>query len=108
MLGNDNPFVDEIFSATNLYGVADIENGIEILGGEIEYENRSTVMIGRHPSDPELAIGLIHVDDVIAMPGMIEKLPHYGKYSYLSFTGGEPTNDVKGVWSSPNSPMQWV
>ena len=108
VLGNDNPFVDEIFSATNLYGVADIENGIEILGGEIEYENRSTVMIGRHPNDPELAIGWIHVDDVIAMPGMIEKLPHYGKYSYLSFTGSEPTNDVKGVWSSPNSPMQWV
>ena len=65
-------------------------------------------MIGRHPSDPELAIGWIHVDDVIAMPGMIEKLPHYGKYSYLSFTGSEPTNDVKGVWSSSNSPMQWV
>ena len=65
-------------------------------------------MIGRHPSDPELAIGWIHVDDVIAMPGMIEKLPHYGKYSYLSFTGSEPTNDVKGVWSSPKSPMQWV
>ena len=29
--------------------------------------------------------------------------------TYLSFTGSEPTNDVKGVsGSSPNSPMQWV
>ena len=108
MLGSDNPFRGEIFSATSLYGVENIDDGIQIAGGEVEYENRSTVIIGRHPSDSELAVGWIHVDDMIAMPGMIEKLPHYGKYSYLSFTGSEPTNDVKGVWSSPNSPMQWV
>ena len=45
---------------------------------------------------------------MVAMPGMIEKLPHYGKYSYLSFVGAEPTNDVKGVWASPDSPLQWI
>jgi hypothetical protein len=39
---------------------------------------------------------------------MIEKLPHYGKYSYLSFVGAEPTNDVKGTWTSPDSPMVWL
>jgi len=39
---------------------------------------------------------------------MIEKLPHYGKYSYLSFIGDEPTNDVQGVWASPDSPLKWV
>ena len=44
---------------------------------------------------------------MVAMPGMIEKLPHYGRYSNLSFTGSEPTIDVRGVWTSPNSPMQW-
>ena len=108
VLGSDNPFRDEIFSATSLYGVTNIDDGIRIAGGEVEHENRSTVIIGRHPSNAELAVGWIHVDEMIAMPGMIEKLPHYGKYSYLSFTGSEPTNDVKGVWSSPDSPMQWV
>jgi len=38
---------------------------------------------------------------------MIEKLPHYGKYSYLSFVGDAPTNDVKGVWASSESPLVW-
>ncbi|GIT21641.1 MAG: hypothetical protein CM1200mP40_13230 [Gammaproteobacteria bacterium] len=47
------------------------------------------------------------MEDMVAMPGMIEKLPHYGRYSNLSFTGSEPTIDVRGVWTSPNSPMQW-
>ena len=107
VLGKENPFSDVIYSSAELYGVSNSDTGIQISLGEVEYENRSTVIIGRHPADPELAVGWIHIDDMIAMPGMIEKLPHYGKYSYLSFIGSEPTNDVKGVWSSPNSPMQW-
>jgi len=107
ILGRENPFTDVINSTTELYGVSSSDTGIQLSIGEVEYENRSTVIIGRHPSDLGLAVGWIHVDDMIAMPGMIDKLPHYGKYSYLSFIGSEPTNDVKGVWSSPNSPMQW-
>ena len=45
---------------------------------------------------------------MIAMSGMIEKLPHYGKYSYLSFLGDEPTNDIKGTWASNASPLRWT
>jgi hypothetical protein len=36
---------------------------------------------------------------------MGRKLPHYGKYSYLAFEGDEPTNVVKGQWSSSESPL---
>ncbi len=107
ILGRDNPFINLINGATELYGVSSSPTGVQIAGSEIEYQNRATVLIGRHPANPELALGWIHVEDMIAMPGMIEKLPHYGRYSYLSFTGSEPTNDVSGVWTSPNSPMQW-
>ena len=35
-------------------------------------------------------------------------MPHYGKYSYLSFEGEEPTNDVKGVWEASGSPLIWT
>ena len=107
ILGKNNPFLDQVFGATELYGVSSTPNGMQIGENEIEYQNRSTVLIGRHPANPELAIGWIHVEDMVAMPGMIEKLPHYGRYSSLSFTGSEPTIDIRGVWTSPNSPMQW-
>ncbi|MDD9891786.1 MAG: M28 family peptidase [Gammaproteobacteria bacterium] len=107
ILGRDNPFTDLVNTATELYGVTQSPTGVQIAGSEVEYQDRSTVLIGRHPADPELAIGWIHIEDMIAMPGMIEKLPHYGRYSYLSFIGSEPTNDLSGIWSSPNSPMQW-
>lgn len=108
ILGKDNPFAGQLNSQLESYGAAIEADSIRLGETTIEHSNRSTVLIGRHPSNLELALGLIHVDDMVAMPGMIEKLPHYGKYSYLSFTGSEPTNDVKGVWSSDASPMRWT
>ena len=107
VLGYDNPFAQQVIESAAVYGVSMNAIGIEMAGQPIEYADRSSVLVARHPADPELAIGLVHIDDMIAMPGMIEKLPHYGKYSYLSFTGSEPSNDVSGIWESPNSPMQW-
>ena len=108
VLGKDNPFVPVVGSALAASGVAWEPDQIRLAGGEVSFENRSTVLVGRHPANPDLALGWIHIDELVAMSGLIEKLPHYGKYSYLSFTGGEPTNDVKGIWASADSPLRWV
>ena len=37
---------------------------------------------------------------------MASKLPHYGKYSYLAFEGGEPTNIASGEWANNDSPLR--
>lgn len=108
VLGRENPFTSILAEAVSLYDVEFAEADLSLSGRPVEYLNRSTVLTARHPANEDLAIGWIHVDDMVAMPGMIEKLPHYGMYSYLSFIGDEPTNDVKGIWSSPDSPMQWL
>ena len=108
VLGNDNPFVPAVSSALDAFGVAWEPNEIHLADSEVPFENRSTVLVGRHPENPDLALGWIHIDELVAMSGLIEKLPHYGKYSYLSFTGEEPTNDVKGIWESADSPLRWV
>ena len=108
VLGNDNPFVPAVSSALDAFGVAWEPNEIRLADSEVPFENRSTVLVGRHPENPDLALGWIHIDELVAMSGLIEKLPHYGKYSYLSFTGEEPTNDVKGIWASADSPLRWV
>lgn len=108
ILGRDNPFAESVIEASELYGVEATPSGTLMGGVDVEYVNRSSVLVARHPANADLALGLIDVDQMTAMPGMIEKLPHYGKYSYLSFLGSEPTNDVKGIWSSPDSPMQWL
>lgn len=108
VLGRDNPFASMVTDAGAGYGTALNTTAFTIANQDVPFMDRSSVIVARHPGNPELAVGLIDVDDMVAMPGMIEKLPHYGKYSYLSFTGSEPTNDIKGVWASPDSPMKWV
>ena len=108
ILGRENPFVANVSASVMPYGGEYADTGVSLAGSEIAYTSRASVLTGRHPVDPELALGWIHIDDMIAMPGMIEKLPHYGKYSYLSFVGEEPTNDVSGIWTSSDSPLQWV
>ena len=108
VLGRDNPAQQFVEEAVRLYGVRFSETGLSMLGSELPYANRSTVLTATHPDDPELTLGWIHADSPQAMPGLTEKLPHYGKYSYLSFVGSEPSNDVKGQWESPESPLLWL
>ncbi len=47
----------------------------------------------------------IAFDNPEAIGGLVTKLPHYGKYSYLAFSGEEPANFMKGLWPVLHSPM---
>jgi len=108
ILGEDNPFSRVIADSVAVYDTQFTDTGLSLASSPVEFADRSSVLTGRHPANADLAVGWIHVDSMVAMPGMIEKLPHYGKYSFLSFIGDEPTNDVKGTWTSPASPMVWL
>lgn len=43
-----------------------------------------------------------------SIPGLMRKLPHYGKYGYLVFEGSAPENRYKGTWQSNPAAMQKV
>lgn len=107
VMGRENAAGRIVEEAVSYYSVRFSEAGLTLMGSELPYANRSTVLTAIHPDNPELTLGWIHADSPAAMPGLTEKLPHYGKYSYLSFVGNEPTNDVKGQWESPDSPLLW-
>ncbi len=40
-----------------------------------------------------------------AVAALARKLPHYGKYSYLVFSGSEAVNVLKGDWQVDDSPL---
>ncbi|MCW8925189.1 MAG: M28 family peptidase, partial [Xanthomonadales bacterium] len=65
----------------------------------------SFVVALRHPGNTDLAMTFLTAHDAEAVAGLARKLPHYGKYSYLGFTGDEPTNSAKGQWPSVGSPL---
>lgn len=70
-----------------------------------EVSENSFVIALRHPGNPDLALTMLTVHDAEAVAGLARKLPHYGKYSYLGFSGTEPTNSVKGQWPAVDSPL---
>ncbi len=67
--------------------------------------DNSLVVALRHPGNAELAMTWVTIHDQAAVAGLARKLPHYGKYSYLGFTGDEPTNVLKGQWPAVGSPL---
>jgi hypothetical protein len=104
ILGRSNRFVDR--------GLEPIGAGLQIEGDsvsladqEVPLADHSLVVVARHPTNIDKAVGWLVVEPVDAAPGMGRKLPHYGKYSYLAFEGDEPTNVVKGQWPTGDSPL---
>ena len=61
----------------------------------------SSVVLTRWRGTQPLA--WLATDAVAALPALTRKLPHYGKYSVLSFSGAEATNQYKGQWAAGRS-----
>lgn len=68
-------------------------------------KNHTIVITARHPRNPSSVVVWLSVDREDAIAGLMRKLPHYGKYSYLVFEGNDPTNIYKGQWPAINSPL---
>ncbi len=67
--------------------------------------NNSFITSVKNPANLNNVVVFLSVGNENAIPGLVRKLPHYGKYSYLAFEGDEPTNIAKGQWQVLNSPL---
>ena len=105
LFGWENSFRTMMKNALSDYDFADKKDTIHIESTELKRDQHSVVVMARHPSNSTRALAWLATDNVAAMPGLGRKLPHYNKYSYLGFTGDEPTNVFKGQWPVVNSPM---
>ena len=106
ILGRDNQFAEVLFQSDPGLGLTVTDTGLQFQDRAIPAVGHSTVAVRRHPSNVNKAVGWIVVDPVAAFPGIATKLPHYGKYSYLAFKGGEPANIASGEWANNDSPLR--
>ena len=106
VLGRGNQFAARLFSSDPGLGLTVSAAGLQLQDRAIPATGHSTVVVRRHPTNINKAVGWIAVDPVAAFPGMASKLPHYGKYSYLAFEGDEPTNIASGEWANNDSPLR--
>ena len=105
LLGLDNKFASVIDDAINGYGSDLLPNGVKYGKRELANNDNSFFMSVVNPNNLKAVITLLSIGNKDAVNGLNRKLPHYGKYSYLAFSGGEPTNIEKGQWSVNNSPL---
>jgi hypothetical protein len=64
----------------------------------------AVVLAGSFPGRPDRAWSLITTPAAAQVPVVGNKVPHYGKYSYLVFEDGK--NVGQGVWTQVGSPLR--
>ena len=108
VFGWNNNFKNLVQNGLLDYNTKLNENSVEINKKNLTEENNSFIVSVRNPNNPEEVIVWLTIGNDDAVPGLIRKLPHYGKYSYLVFEGDEPANIEKGQWSVVHSPLTKV
>ena len=105
LFGWDNRFRPALAEAIDPASFTSKANSVTVAGQTLRRKSETAVVVTRSPGNPEHALAWVATDTVAAMPGLARKLPHYGKYGYLGFTGDEPKNTVKGQWPVTESPL---
>ena len=105
LFGWSNRFRPKLDAALADYPFSDQGDAVTIAGTPLDHDRHAVVVMARHPANPGQALGWLAAGQAAALPGLGRKLPHYGRYSYLAFTGDEPTNVLKGQWPVVHSPL---
>lgn len=68
-------------------------------------DQSGNVLVTWHPQNRQQTLAWVAWEQPERFAAMTRKLRHYGKYSYLSFTGQRAQNQLKGQWSITESPL---
>lgn len=98
LFGKDHPLAQKLLPYLKQRDVIISRKGITIEGKTFPFADHSFMFTLPHPENPAHSITWIVAGSAPAVPGLIRKLPHYGKYGFLVFEGDAPTNRLKGTW----------
>jgi aminopeptidase N len=104
LVGRENAHAAPLFSTHR--GVSIDPDGLRLDGQPVPAAAHTAVAIVRHPTSVEKVVGWIVADPLAALPALGRKLPHYGRYSYVAFAGGEADNIFSGEWRAADSPLR--
>ncbi len=105
IIGFENKFADKINAAISSSHSSLLGDSVVFQNTATVKENHSFVLTVYNEQNAEYNLAFIAINNKAAIEGLIRKLPHYGKYSYLGFEGDEPVNVAKGEWPVLNSPL---
>lgn len=105
IIGFENKFAGNINTAISSFRSSLSGDSVVFENSATAKENHSFVLTVYNEKNTAYNLAFIALDDKQAIDGLVTKLPHYGKYSYLAFEGDEPVNVAKGEWPVLNSPL---
>jgi hypothetical protein len=105
LFGWRNRFRSQLAEGLSGYAFVDQTDSVRIAGSQLERDSNAVVVLARQPSNPDQALGWVAAEQAAALAAVGRKLPHYGRYSYLAFTGEKADNVLKGQWPVRGSPM---
>jgi len=106
ILGFANKGLNLINKELKIYSSAIKKDSVYFKNVVLPTRNNGFVITVRNPEGKGKVMAFLSIGNKEAVNGLVTKLPHYGKYSYLAFEGNEPTNVAKGEWEITNSPMR--
>ncbi|PJA97891.1 MAG: peptidase M28 [Ignavibacteriales bacterium CG_4_9_14_3_um_filter_30_11] len=105
LLSFKNKFSSLINNSIKIYNSGIEATTVNFEKNILQKTNNSFFISIKNPNNPSAVILLLDIGKEEVVTGLVTKLPHYGKYSYLAFEGEEPTNISKGQWQVVNSPL---
>jgi len=102
LLGWENRHLGAFAAGSQGFSLDPAARALNIAGATVDTTNASLALTRQ---GGEQALGWVATTDAAALPGLTRKLPHYGKYGYLVFTGTAPDNRQKGQWPPGDSPL---
>jgi aminopeptidase N len=105
VLGWNNRFGSEVVDRLAAHDVSMGVTSVTLVHEHVDRDDHSIVVVARALGEPTAAVAWVTASPIEAIPGHARKLPHYTRYSYLSFRGSEPENISKGMWQPLSSPL---
>ncbi|MGE3536055.1 MAG: M1 family metallopeptidase [Candidatus Tectimicrobiota bacterium] len=105
LFGWENRFLPAVQRALTAYGVAFGQDGMRLEAQGLQRAQHTIALCVRHPEQAESALAWVAGPAPEVLAGLGRKLPHYGTYSFLAFTGAEPVNILQGQWPVLHSPL---
>jgi|FLOH01.1.fsa_nt_gi aminopeptidase N len=108
VFGKDHPLRKIFTEQLKKLGVVVTEKGIRLHDKSYPWDNHSFVFTLPREDQKKGTMSWVVAGSAESVPGLMRKLPHYGKYGYLVFKGSAPDNRDKGAWPSNPVSMQKV
>jgi len=103
VFGRDHPMRKTFKERLRKLGIDVGEGGVRIKGQSYAWDDHSFIFTLPRTDQKKGTMTWVIAGNAESVPGLMRKLPHYGKYGYLVFEGSAPDNRAKGVW--PSNPV---